>query len=260
MTYLSSEINKIKNNEPSFLGIDGGNIKSDLWFCGVEFGATLSEMEDYYSNSNVVDFYKIQGLDIPIPYRVDCPEKFMKSNFDRSLAIMYSILFNSDNPEKKQIDTILKQKIYHKDSSIFKLNLFPLAKKDTSWNKDIENNLGISKKDYYGLMFDNRISFIKDLVKRFSPTTIICFSPKEFSEYFIDTFFEDKINITYLKDYIILKNGRKARIKIFTDQNIKVVVIPFLGRGNLSSYDDVSQMSNHLKKITTYEKKANYNK
>jgi hypothetical protein len=245
LTYISSEIKKIVNNEASFLGIDGGNIKSKIWFCGVEFGATLYEMEDYY-NSEVVDSYNVQELDIP--YRIDCPEKFMKSSFDRRLALIYHFLtYNSEHPEKSQIDTILKREIYNKDSNIFKLNLFPLAKTDLSWNKDFGNILDMSKQDYYGPLFEKRISFIKDLVKRFTPTTIICFSPKEYSEYFVDAFFDDTLNMTYIKDFIILKNGRKAKIKILTDLNIKVVIIPFLGRGNLSSYDDVRQMTNHLK-------------
>jgi hypothetical protein len=244
LTNIYSEIEKIRNNESSFLGIDGGNIKSKIWFCGVEFGATLTEMENYYFN--YASSYQVENLQIP--YRIDCPEKLLKSFFDRALALMYSIIFdNSDHLDKTRIDIILKNELYNKVSKIFKLNLFPLAKTDIGWNKDFENKFNITKDEYYDLLFENRKSFLKEIVKQFSPKTIICFSPKEYSDLFIDVFFENKISINYEKDFIVLNNGKRANIKILYSNNLKVIIIPFLGRGNLNSYDNVILMTYYLK-------------
>lgn len=39
MEYLKQEFKRIKEDGRSFLGIDGGNIDADVWFCGLEFGA-----------------------------------------------------------------------------------------------------------------------------------------------------------------------------------------------------------------------------
>lgn len=125
LDYLSKEINKIKHNEASFLGMDGGNIYSKLWFCGVEFGANLVGMEEYYTSQNV-GCYQAEKLDVP--YRATNTDCFLKSTFDRSLAIMYLILTgNNENPSQKDFVNTLKNKLYHKDSNIFKLNLFPIA-------------------------------------------------------------------------------------------------------------------------------------
>lgn len=244
LTYLASEIQKIENSEGSFIGMDGGNIKSDLWFCGIEFGASLDEMEEYYSK--VVKYNKVENLEIP--YREDYHGRFMKSDFDRKLALIYlNIFYKTENPEKDEIERILKCELYNESSKIFKLNLFPLAKTDTSWNKEIESVLHISKDEYYGSIFEKRVSFIKELVKRFTPKTILCFSPKGLSDYFIDAFFENKKSINYTRDFLILGNGKKASIMFLHDQNLKVIIIPFLGRGNLASYDDVRKATNYLK-------------
>lgn len=244
LTYLASEIQKIENSEGSFIGMDGGNIKSDLWFCGIEFGASLDEMEEYYSKA--VKYNKVENLEIP--YRDDYQGRFMKSDFDRKLALIYLNLFCKPvNHEKDEIERILKCELYNKNSNIFKLNLFPLAKTDTGWNTAIETELHKSKDEYYGSLFENRVSFIKELVERFAPKTILCFSTKEHSEYFIDAFFENKRSINYIRDFIILEKGKKARIKILCDKNLKVIIIPFLGRGNLASYDDVRKTINYLK-------------
>jgi len=244
LPYLTKEIQKIKRKESSFIGMDGGNIKSDLWFCGVEFGATLIDMEKYYAK--FVKYYKINDLEIP--YRINCSDKFLKSNFDRYLTSMYLNIFrNSESPEKEEIDDILRTELYNKNSNIFKLNLFPFAKTDIGWQKDFDNDFSITKEEYYGLLFKNRTFFLKKLLKRFSPKTIICFSPKDYSDYFVDAFFESKESITYLKDFITLKNGKKANIKIFSNVSISVIIIPFLGRGNLASYNDVREMTNYLK-------------
>lgn len=246
LKYLHSEITKIKNNKDSFLGMDGGNIHSKLWFCGLEFGADLLEMEDYYSN--FVHYY--EAINFRVPYRTDCPERYMKSTFDRYLALMYSILTgDNENPKKEKLDDIVKNKLYHQDSKTFKVNLFPIAKKDTSWNKEIETHFSISKTEYYGSIFENRISFIQKLVGDFNPKTILCFSPKGHSEFFIDTFVPDKKWVECKKDSISLSNGRTAKIMVFKFENHQVIIIPFLGRGNLHSHDDIKKISRALKKI-----------
>lgn len=242
---IEEQINLIKSGKSSFLGMDGGNINAILWFCGVEFGATLMEMEDYYSSQ---DIDSCEADEYEIPYRVAGSNWFLNSTFDRRLALTYSILTGgNENPEKEELDDILKNKLYHKDSKTFKLNLYPLAKPDTGWDKDIERDLNVSKADYYGKLFNNRIKFIQDLVKRFSPKTILCFSPNGYSEIFIDTFIPNRSWVDYQKDLIPLDKERTAKITVFRNQDYQLIIVPFLGRGNLNSYADVKQVTKYLK-------------
>ena len=44
---LNIEFEKIKKDDRSFLGIDGGKIDSKTWFCGIEFGGELEGMSEY---------------------------------------------------------------------------------------------------------------------------------------------------------------------------------------------------------------------
>ena len=67
-THIKKEINKILDGQASFLGIDGGNINSKIWICGLEFGSNLDQMERYYNES----FVKTKNIkDYNSPYRTD---------------------------------------------------------------------------------------------------------------------------------------------------------------------------------------------
>lgn len=248
MEYLKNELIKIKKDGRSFLGIDGGNINAKTWFCGIEFGGELQAMEKYYNNTVKTDD-SIDNFDLPIPYRIDAGG-FERSTYDRYLSTMYINLFEEDilinGSDTKRIVEILKHRLYNKNSNIFKLNLYPLAKKDTSWDKNIKNDLGIEKEEYYHDLFNKRKFFIKELLNKFHPKTIICTSTNEYREDFVEAFLNKDENINY--KWIIRRNKNKEfKISIYQTNTTKLIIIPFLGRGNLSSYDDVISISNYLR-------------
>jgi hypothetical protein len=244
---FDNELNKIKTNSHSFLGIDGGNINAKVWISGLEFGSDLENMKAYYKN--YVKTYNKDGY--RIPYRNDCSDDFMKSTYDRFLALFYINFFNDfkflNTETTTQIDVILKNELYNKDSKIFKLNLYPLAKKDTSWNPEITKQFGISKSDYYGELFEKRKSFLKKMVKKYEPKIIICTSPKYYRQDFVDVFIEEHKQCDF--SWENLNIGTKSfRITEYAKTKTKVVVIPFLGRGNLCSHTEVIEMAHYLRK------------
>ena len=245
---LKSELKKIKVNGRSFLGIDGGNINSDVWFCGIEFGGELKAMENYYNS--VVETYEVFDFDLEIPFREGAGD-FESSIYDRYLAAMYINLFkeitlkNGDNTD--EIVKVLQEELYHQNSKIFKLNLYPLGKKDTGWDKNIETVLQIQKEAYYNDIFKNRKRFLKELVDKFEPKTIICTATNAYKEDFVETFFNDETNIEYSWEYVTTPKLKKFKISTYQNSKTTLIIIPFLGRGNLASYDDVIYMANHLK-------------
>lgn len=248
LKYVTQEMLKIEENKESFLGMDGGNIESDTWFCGVEFGGSTEQMSTYYEN--YIKFYKKGPFEIP--YRLDCPDFFINSTFDRFLTAMYLNLFKNfkftNTIDTSLISDVLKNELYNKNSKIFKLNLFPIAKENTYWDNKLTEELGYDKNVYYNSLFSKRIVFFKKLVSQFKPKNIICFSPSGYTDYFIRAFINKRQTVNYSWDYFTNENGNEFKISIFETSDTKVIIIPFLGRGNLNSYKNVNLMTNYLKK------------
>jgi len=244
---LKREMLKIEDNGHSFLGIDGGNINSDVWVCAVEFGSDIWGMEEYYSEYNKTQVVK--GYDVP--YRTSCPNIFLKSPYDRFLSAFYINLFNNETistpVDTTIIEKVLKEELYNKNSKTFKLNLFPIAKSDIGWSTTIESEFGISKDTYYNSLFRKRTQFLKKLINEFKPKLIICTSPKDHQNYFVEAFLNGDENINYSWEFIKLRD-KNFKISVYDNKKTKIIIIPFLGRGNLSSYSDVLSMANHLRK------------
>ena len=254
MKILNQELAKIKENGRSFLGIDGGNINSPIWFCGIEFGGSLEEMEKYYKSTVKDHHYIEKGFEIP--YRENAGD-FEGSIYDRYLSAMYINLFNNEKLQNgndtKPIKKVLKEELYNQTSKIFKLNLYPLAKKNTGWDTDIEKECKISEEDYYGVYFDKRKQFLQELVKEFNPDNIICSAVKNSESQFVEAFFNNEEKIEYKWSYKTLKivSDKKKQFKIseYKQGRTTLIIIPFLGmgNGNLNSYKDVIFMADYLR-------------
>jgi len=251
---IGENIKRIKTDGRSFLGIDGGNINnSKVWFCGIEFGGSLKEMEEYYSST--VKYYDVK--EYKIPHRVKAGI-FEGSNYDRYLSAMYINLFHKDKLQNgdiiRPIVKVLKEELYNQNSKIFKLNLYPLAKKNSDWDKSIEEEFNISKEDYYAKYFNKRKQFFQELIREFNPCKIICTAIKNSESQFVEAFFDNKKKIEYTWDYVEFEidSNKKKRFKIseYHQENTSLIIIPFLGmgNGNLNSYQDVIFMANYLKK------------
>ena len=253
MEYLKQEFAKIKENGRSFLGIDGGDIKSSIWICGLEFGGSQEAMSAYY-NSPEIKTYPHAGYDIP--YRSDCPETFLNSKYDRFLAVLYNNIFNDQKLleyDKDVIDRVMKNELYSNKSKIFKLNLYPIAKKNSDFDLNIEKKFQTTKGEYYGAIHEKRSSFFKELLKEFKPKKIICTTLQNGEEMFVDTFFGMGEWISYKKEIVTFKNmdhvEKKFKISQYRNELTTLVIIPFpgMGNGNLNSYLDMINMANHLR-------------
>jgi hypothetical protein len=237
---IKEELNNISN---SFLGCDGGNFHSDIWVCGLEFGAEIDTMEDYYKNS--VNYYAENGF--MIPYRKQCPVFFENSPYDLYLSLFVKTLFNADLSVKEY----LKHRLYNRDSDIFKLNLYPLAKKDSSWDKSIETKLEIVKSEYYAELKMKRFGFFDKVIKQNPGKTIICTAIKGTVLDYLDAFMpaSQYSQVIEKRDYRVNVGKDSKSVTVFKTKNIKLVVIPFFGRGNgnLNSHESVRLMAEFLK-------------
>ena len=85
------------------------------------------------------------------------------------------------------------------------------------------------------------------MVSKFQPETVICFSPKDHFDYFTKAFIDKNQKVEYLWNTFTNDKGKEFRITVFKTNKTQIIIIPFLGRGNLNSFKDVSSMTNFLK-------------
>ena len=247
MENLKTELNKIEQGKSSFLGIDGGKISSKIWFCGIEFGGTLDEMSEYYKNTT--KYYDSDKFSLPIPYR-EASENLKTSKYDLYISEMIINMFKIQNISRSDY---FKNKLYNENSDIFKLNLYPLSKVNTGWDKNITKIFKITQNDYYNKYFEFRKVFLKSLITTFKPKKIICTSVKNSELQFVEAFFGNKAQLNYERRYIELMgiNDKLKKFKIIevSSNDLSLIIIPFpgTGNGNLNSYNDVINMANYLR-------------
>lgn len=243
---IKNELQKIANNQDSFLGMDGGNIERDVWVCGIEFGGEIEKMEEYYNEKCIV----FEG-DGDIPYRTDCPDYMKRSYYDRYLSAFYINLFESRILENgNDLDYIMdihNYKLYNQDSKIFKLNLYPLAKPDTSWDKKITEKYKIDKDKYYGEYFESRKKFITSLVDKHKPKLILATSTPSYISTFKTVFIPSNVTCEFNWEEVTTRTNNKFQLLEYAFNGTKLVIMPFLGRNNLKSYNDVIDYSNYLR-------------
>lgn len=242
MCKLSILAKELQNIENSFLGIDGGNIDSKIWFCGIEFGGNIYKMAEYYAD--YVKFKENNGH--KIPYRIGCPKDLESSIYDLYISEFIINLWDIKNTNRKKY---LMENLYNQKCEIFKLNLYPLAKKNAStWDENITKEFNIIEEDYYNEYFDIRKKFLKNIINKYKPKKIICNVVKNSEHQFVEAFFDKNIKIEYTWEYV-KHQKKKFKISEYSQNGFTLIIIPFLGmgNGNINSYDDVAFMANHLK-------------
>lgn len=141
--------------ENSIMDIDGGYIKSEVWFCGIEPGGAINTdyVNEYQAkkhtvavnkilmNEDLLESHNIKNLMIPL--FLDNIYETPKWVLDNYIAKIVSV-FNNNNSKHFNYDK--------NEDNVFKLNLFPLPAKDVDyWNKTHEEITGCTlKKEYYG--------------------------------------------------------------------------------------------------------------
>ncbi len=202
----------------SFAGCDGGNIRGRIWFCGIEFGGK----EDF----------NLEKVNEPIHYSEDQLNEWFKVQYDQKTLKLYASILGEGIDEDKYKEVAIQRKAFDKDSDVFKMNLYPLAFKDTSddlWNKDFYNATGIPTKEIYRAYCQ---------IYRFKTINSWVIKNKDTLKLIICT------GLSYTKDFIMAFEGmegvhREPKEKMVMDKSMKykvingdrtlLVIIPFLG-------------------------------
>lgn len=247
---------KFKEWACSFSGCDGGDPQAPIWLCGIEWGYGKNRSETQEEYEQKVSQY----------YSTELPEEISKGAFTPSKSYLWkegikypfgksvAKLFMAING--LSVENYLELESKCKDTRLFKLNLYPVAFRSTSydlWQKySIGNLTGLESKDVYRTWcFINRFPAIADEVKKYKPKIILGVGVGYLTDFF--TCFagprgSDSINVKQIQSKS--SNGTVARTyywsKINDGQTLLAVIPFFSSQYGLNSNDLLQEIGNDL--------------
>ncbi|OUR95744.1 hypothetical protein A9Q84_14680 [Halobacteriovorax marinus] len=227
-----NEIEEIKINEEfkdlalSHYGYDGGNLKSDIWFSGLEWGGGI-DLEEL-----ILDIKK--GA-LVIPNSVDTLEerkRFLKYPFDRKiLKILSYILDHGVSNYRKMINEDISA--YSSQGPIMKFNLYPISFKNTSpefWSEAFYHLTGFPTKELYMAWVQiNRFKFFNKLVTDNNPKIIVC-AGTSYKKDFLMAF--GGIDSLFMKPEKTMILEGKSNVEVYKSSlssNCRLIITPFFG-------------------------------
>lgn len=204
----------------SFSGCDGGNINSDIWICGVEWGyeyATDEDRKKYYK-TGLSEEIKNGVVKLNSDYDIF---NDTQANFNLNVTKLYTAITGEGKGE------------------LLKLNLSPIAfrnKNKNLWNDDVIKATGYKTKDNFIKDLDN-LSRFKNITNEYNPKLIICVGNTD-RDRFKNAFFGNKeINYEYktIKPEHSNANQNNRYIYYVEHNNILLVVVPFSTQNGLNS-------------------------
>jgi hypothetical protein len=235
----------------SFSGCDGGNIKADIWLCGIEWGG--GSKGDYYQKELPESISKGAIELSESSKRYDWLEH-INYPYGISLAKLFTAI------RGKKVENYREYVSGLGDDELFKTNLYPIAFDSTDhalWHKyKLDEITDFNNKYLFNTWcFFNRFPFFSDLRKEHKPKLVIC------------------TGIDYLRDFLMCFGGNSDIDKLSSDtikaesaanqydrtyywtkldNETLIVVIPFFsGRYGLNSNHLLQEMGGRIKKLLT---------
>lgn len=167
----------------SFSGCDGGNINADIWFCGIEWGgASKEDGIDHYYKVTLPD--EISRGTYTEDSKYDWKET-LSFPYGRNLAKLYTVIKGYDCRDYEHHVKGLT------DSEIFKMNLYPIAFRNTDpvlWKKyGLDVLTGFTEKHLFKVWcFLNRFPAIASKLSTLKtpPKLIVCTGVSYLTDFF----------------------------------------------------------------------------
>ncbi|MCT7644585.1 hypothetical protein [Aliarcobacter butzleri] len=226
-----------------FAGCDGGDIgnnnEQSIWFCGIEWGGGFDT--DISSLKNIFD----KNLE-KIPEGYDNWEENISYIYNWQAMKLFSVIHNYELKDYKKFAED-KKPFVKKQKGFFKLNLYPIAFKNTShdlWEANFSEATNLkTKQDYISWIKENRFPVMNKWVKDFSPKLIICTGITYFDDF--KRAFSDN-NAEFNKEKI--ENHELLWSK--NDNGTKIVIIPFMvNRYGLTKNQNIEKFGQRINEI-----------
>ena len=225
----------------SFAGGDGGNPKSEVWFCGLEWGIGDESSPD--------DFYEKFSLSPKL-----IPHSWVEDDFDGSWTTQYNrkicwflwYYYNLDWKNGESAEHFVKKyDVLYPQGIGFKLNMLPINFKNRSsikWNDQFIKMTGFETfNEYREWCVENRGAFYRQLIDECHPKVIICTGVTEKDNFFKFFTGEAVYETKALKGFNIFY--RKYN-------NTLICVCPFFGGpSGINSYDKMEALVESVKEL-----------
>lgn len=242
----------------SFYGCDGGNLKSPVWFCGLEWGGELHWDNDVNINTLATE----RGYQTPFDQEAiesdymtnvswsDGFEGAVTNGVNQKICWFlnyYLAIDPTDSYDYAQF--VIDHKICHKgdDGLGFKMNLFPMnaPNHDYSWDVKRAQFTGFeSRSAYEEWCLKHRGEYFRVLLKKYQPEIIIVLG-KTHVHKFIQFFgCEDAEN------FELDKNGVSISYRKIPNTDTYLIISPFFGGASgINSFNKMKDLTNLVHEI-----------
>lgn len=210
-----------------FAGCDGGNKLGSIWLCGIEWGAKKTDQDVDYSS----EFSK----DVRFP-----PEGFTKKSdndygFNRRFLKLLAAM--QSDPTKDHLYLYNSEPIpFHKDSDLFKINVYPIAfnrDSDELWGERLWRATGLPTKSLYRAWCQKyRFPVMKSWIEKYSPKLIIATGWTYRSDYKLAFGGIEAIYGNATTNIDIVLDDKKLEFLEINGGKTILAIIPFLGGTN----------------------------
>ncbi|GAA5104014.1 hypothetical protein [Wohlfahrtiimonas larvae] len=234
---MTTPIENFKKIAASFYGCDGGNLDSDFWFCGLEWGNDLNELKTIIEVDDPLrehGYLPDDGKTQDFCQNISWARSFSDAHHNQYNYTICDFLneFNIPKIEKNLTDYekfIIKNKILFnmKDGIGFKMNMFLLnsPKNNSPWEEKHKKLTGFeSRQDYHHWCINGeRAQFFQELIKQHQPKYLICTGISSDYEFF--SFFGcDHSTAQYASD-----EGIRIVFSEIPNTQTNIIVVPFFG-------------------------------
>jgi hypothetical protein len=229
-----------------FAGMDGGNIDSAIWICGIEpnlgIPPRLLPIDDFcytHRTGRRVPWWNDQ-------FRRTFPG-FLNWGFDQKVA---KILLHYHGRDIAAYPRYMQEELYTQNGSCFKLNLFPLTAPGTDhWSLEHFELTGLRTRTLYRAWCTiHRFPFIRQLVRVHPPRIVVATGSGGFRPDFILAFAHPD-NLFRQGIWHPLATGCRRVEEIRISNERTLLITPFLGRGGLMADEDLTQLADLIHHI-----------
>ncbi|AWI50963.1 hypothetical protein DDU33_05480 [Actinobacillus porcitonsillarum] len=227
---------KFKHTALSFAGCDGGNPKSDVWFCGLEWGGEQKELLDPAIDENSIYSWSSEEF-----------EGAWTAQYNQKICWFLWYFHNLEWNERENSEIFVKRHhiLYsQKENGIgFKMNMLPISfpnRNSVNWNETLQELTGINSfYEYREWCVTYRGEFFRKIVQKYQPKVIVCTGISEVNNF--ARFFTGKPDFTY-------SDNSELKIAYTKFENALICVSPFFGGASgINSYEKMEILVNDIK-------------